>query len=59
MNQLATLLSEYGLYFGIPLVFLAIVAWIYRASAKKRFEKDGEIPFREDEEVEHARHGGL
>jgi cbb3-type cytochrome oxidase subunit 3 len=52
MNQLVNLLSEYGLYLGIPLIFLAVVAWIYRSGARKRYKDDGEIPFREDEKPE-------
>lgn len=58
MSQLVNMLTEYGLYLGIPLVFLAAVAWIYRSSAKKRYEDDGEIPFREDEEGDEAQKGG-
>jgi cbb3-type cytochrome oxidase subunit 3 len=39
------MIGEYWHYFGIPLLFLAIVAWIYRPTAKKRYEADGNIPF--------------
>jgi cbb3-type cytochrome oxidase subunit 3 len=45
MSHLVNFLAEYGLYLGIPLVFLLIVAWIYRPSAKKRYEADGNLPF--------------
>jgi len=45
MNQFVTMLSEYGLYLCIPLVFLAIVLWVYRPSGKKRYQADGNIPF--------------
>ena len=45
MSQLANFLAEYGLYLGIPLVFLLIVAWIFRPGAKKRYEADGNLPF--------------
>lgn len=58
MNQLVNMLAEYGLYLGIPLVFLAVVAWIYRSSARKRYEDDGEMPFREDEKVDKAGQSG-
>ncbi|MGO9446901.1 MAG: cbb3-type cytochrome oxidase subunit 3 [Thiobacillaceae bacterium] len=58
MNQLVTMLAQYGFYLGIPLVFLAIVVWIYRSSATKRYEDDGTIPFREDERVDNSRRGG-
>jgi cbb3-type cytochrome oxidase subunit 3 len=33
--------------FGIPAVFLLIVLWVFRPGAKKRYQKDGEIPFHE------------
>ncbi|MDD5176355.1 MAG: cbb3-type cytochrome c oxidase subunit 3 [Sterolibacterium sp.] len=48
MNQFVSMLSEYGLFLGIPLVFLAIVAWVCRPSAKKRYQADGNIPFSGD-----------
>lgn len=48
MNEVVGLVAEYWLYWGVPLVFLAIVAWIYRPSAKKRYKADGNIPFRGD-----------
>ncbi len=41
MRQRVTFLAEYGLYLGIPLVFLLIVTWIFRPSAKKRYETEG------------------
>ena len=49
MSQLVNFLAEYGPYLGIPLVFLLIVAWIFRPGAKKRYEADGNLPFYEDE----------
>jgi len=42
--------DDYVWYFGIPLAFLVVVAWIYRPSAKKRYEEDAEIPLHEQEE---------
>lgn len=47
MTRIANMIGEYWLYFGIPLVFLAIVAWVYRPAAKNRYEADGNIPFAE------------
>jgi len=32
------------------ILFLAIVAWAFWPSRKRRFERDAEIPFREDGE---------
>lgn len=48
MTQIANMIGEYWLYLGIPLVFLAIAAWVYRPNAKKRYEADGNIPFEGD-----------
>jgi hypothetical protein len=49
MNQLAGLVSEYGLYGASLLAFVAIVVWTFRPSAKKRYQADGSIPFNEEE----------
>lgn len=48
MNELANTFVANWLYWGIPLFFVAVVAWIYRPSAKKRYKADGSIPFEED-----------
>jgi cbb3-type cytochrome oxidase subunit 3 len=58
MNQLVNILAQYGLYLGIPLALLAIVAWVYRPSAKKRYQADGNIPFKQDERTDRTRQGG-
>lgn len=39
------MLAEYWLYWAVPLIFLVIVIWVYRPSAKKRYKDDGLIPF--------------
>ncbi len=54
MDQLVDLFAKYGLFIGLPLLFLLIVAWIYRPSAKKRFEADGNLPFYGDKKVDKA-----
>ena len=33
-------------FFLIPIAFLVLVAWIFRPGARKRYEADGEIPFK-------------
>lgn len=33
----------------LVILFVGIVFWAFRPKNKKRFEKDGEIPFAEDE----------
>lgn len=48
MDEVVNMIAEYWLYWGIPLVFLAVVAWVYRPSAKKRYKADGDIPFEKD-----------
>jgi cbb3-type cytochrome oxidase subunit 3 len=58
MDQFVSLLAQYGLYLGIPLVFLAVVAWIYRPSAKDRYQANGNILFYGDEEDANKRRGG-
>lgn len=39
------MLAEYWLYVTVPLIFVAIVIWVYRPSAKRRYKADGMIPF--------------
>ena len=34
----------------LVLLFTAIVAWAYWPSRRKRFQRDAEIPFKDDEE---------
>lgn len=41
----ADFLSHNILYLVSLLAFLAIVAWVYRPSARKRYEANGNIPF--------------
>ena len=57
MTQIFSLLMEYGYYVGILLALVAVVVWIYRPSAKKRYEADGNIPFREDKKDGKTRPG--
>lgn len=58
MTQVANLLTQYGFYVVLPLALLTIVIWIYRPSAKKRYEADGNIPFDEDKKDGKTRQGG-
>ncbi len=57
MNQFLNMLAEYALFLGIPLAFLLVVAWIYRTSAKKRYQADGNIPFHGDIKEGKTRQG--
>lgn len=55
MGSFIDLIAEYGLFLGIPLIFLVAVVWLYRPGAGKRYRKDGEIPFHEDDKESAAR----
>ena len=47
-------LQQYGWFIGVPLLFLIVVAYVFRPSARKRYQRDGEIPF-EDEPPKGSR----
>jgi cbb3-type cytochrome oxidase subunit 3 len=53
MVHFLNMLHLYILFFGIPLAFLAVVIWVYRRGAKRRYREDGEIPFHEDDMGHH------
>ncbi len=57
MDHILLFLTQYGVIIGMPLLFMAIVAWIYRPDAKKRFQADGNIPFYGDKKAAKARPG--
>lgn len=57
MDQFINFIAEYGLFLGIPLVFVAVVIWIYRPSAKKRYLADGNLPFYGDKKKDKTRQG--
>jgi len=40
--------AEYWLYVIVPLIFVALVLWVYRPWAKRRYKADGMIPFDAD-----------
>ncbi len=50
MSHLVDLLGTYGLFLGLPLLFLAIVFWVYRPGAAHRYRQDGRLPFAGGEE---------
>ncbi len=45
MDAIINFITQYVFYFGIPLIFIGIVFWVYRPSAKKRYRADGNLPF--------------
>jgi cbb3-type cytochrome oxidase subunit 3 len=55
MNEVVNIVADYWLYWCVPLVFLVIVAWIYRPGAKRRYKDDGNIPFETDRYEAKAR----
>ena len=55
MNPLIDFIANYGFYLGVPLAFLAIVLWVFRPGAKKRYEADGRIPFPRNKKAGKAR----
>lgn len=55
MNVIASLLAEYWTYFCFPLIFVAIVVWVYRPTGKAAYRADGDIPFEEEDNEAEAR----
>jgi cbb3-type cytochrome oxidase subunit 3 len=45
MNTFVAWLIQYWFYVGAVLTFVAIIAWVYRPSAKGRYKVDRSIPF--------------
>jgi cbb3-type cytochrome oxidase subunit 3 len=35
-------------WLGIPLLFVLVVLYVFRPGAKRRYRKDGEMPFEDD-----------
>jgi cbb3-type cytochrome oxidase subunit 3 len=50
--------ADYWPFVVVPLIFVAIVVWIYRPSAKRRYKADGNIPFEGDKHEGKARQRG-
>lgn len=50
MNTLLQYLSTYFWFIAIPLLFLIIVLYVFRPGARRRYQKDAEIPFREEDD---------
>ncbi len=42
------LLGTYWWYFAIPVAFLIVVLYVFRPGAKRRYQKDAEIPLRDE-----------
>jgi hypothetical protein len=47
MNQLDQSIVSWVLFLGLPLAFLALVAWLWRPGSGPRYRRDARIPFAE------------
>ena len=45
METIWPFLQPYGWLIGVPLLFLIVLAYVFRPGARKRYQRDGEIPF--------------
>lgn len=45
MNSIAIWLNESWPYLGIAVTFVALILWVYRPGARRRYKTDGNIPF--------------
>jgi len=45
MDAIINFITQYAFFFGIPLIFIGIVIWVYRPGAKKRYQADANLPF--------------
>jgi cbb3-type cytochrome oxidase subunit 3 len=45
MDAIIVFIMQYAFFFGIPLLFIGIVIWVFRPSAKKRYQEDANLPF--------------
>mgnify|MGYP001189045335 CR=1 FL=1 len=59
MNGWIDTVAAYGLILGLPLLFLLVVAWVFRPGAERRYRKDGEIPFQDGGEVSEKGGAGV
>ncbi|MFO7640229.1 MAG: cbb3-type cytochrome c oxidase subunit 3 [Candidatus Competibacteraceae bacterium] len=52
MQAIAQFLSDYGWFIGIPVIFIVVVLYVFRPSARKKYEEHGKIPL-QDQHVKH------
>ncbi len=45
MDDIINFIVQYAFFFGIPLIFIGIVIWVFRPKAKKRYQEDAKLPF--------------
>jgi cbb3-type cytochrome oxidase subunit 3 len=54
MNPYESILT-WVLFIGLPLAFLALVAWLWRPGSATRYRRDARIPLAEDEPIRETR----
>ena len=37
-------------FIGIPLIFVLVVIYVFRPGARRKYRRDAEIPFRDDDD---------
>ncbi|TVR57768.1 MAG: cbb3-type cytochrome c oxidase subunit 3 [Candidatus Competibacteraceae bacterium] len=52
VQAIAQFLSDYGWFIGIPVIFIVVVLYVFRPSARKKYEEHGKIPL-QDQHVKH------
>ena len=45
MDAIINFVTQYAFFIGIPLLFIGIVIWVFRPSAKYRYQADANLPF--------------
>ena len=48
MDAIIDFITQYAFFFGIPLLFIGIVIWVFRPGSKKRYQEDANLPFSDD-----------
>lgn len=48
MDDIINFIVQNAFFFGIPLIFIGVVIWVFRPSAKKRYQADAKLPFDSD-----------
>lgn len=49
MQTFMQFLADNFWFIGVPLIFLIIVLYVFRPGARRRYQKDAEIPFRDND----------
>ncbi|MFO7641737.1 MAG: cbb3-type cytochrome c oxidase subunit 3 [Candidatus Competibacteraceae bacterium] len=52
MQTITQFLLDYGWFIGIPVAFILVVLYVFRPSARKKYEEHGKIPL----DDQHSKH---